>query len=389
MKTLNVIILLWVGFIESSIIHFEVFRREEKYSSFPYINLCFGYPLQCLRTVIDITSKNICLKTSDKSINGYDINSSKSKHIDTDFSYVYLWDVSLVGCTLFENVHPEYNEKMNILLIKASLSNDYNFDNLLGMQMKSTKKENDDYLYVEYLYKNKKIDKKIFVLTYDKLYIGGVPEFVSDKGIIKTCQCSKNYNLWNCQLLNVEIGNSLIGMELVDTMQILKFYTRRNGITATGEYGRIIHENLMKIHAFKTKCKQKERSVISDPIILECDSSILDDKEIPEIKLILMNGIKISIPKNKMFSCDKEESKCDFIISYAIRGLSWDIGNDVIENQVIIFDMENSEIGFVEMREGVTKIGESKKIRSLYITVIIIALVSSIVLVYGKKYRII
>lgn len=111
--------------------------------------MCYGQPQQCLNTVIDLFSKISCVSdyNVDQNPNSYQIEKSSTVVKTDQLNTLFFQDGSVTGREIKEQFLPDSTIKMTFLLIQWFTLEREQFDNLLGLQMKSFANETEQEVY--------------------------------------------------------------------------------------------------------------------------------------------------------------------------------------------------------------------------------------------------
>lgn len=376
---INAIILFFL-ILSINCIEFTILRTE-KYDQSPYINICFGNPPQCLDTVIDTTRSITCLlnsKSEPLNINGFDTDVNKEPFKKNSYSVIYFPDGTLRGYNnpmCYENTKDTFNV---ILIEEKDFPHGANFDNILGlMNVKPPKDDNTNRSFVNYLYRNNLISRRVFTMDRDKLIIG--PSYI--KRTSHTCKVFEVFREWNCIFKHIETSDGKLIFDNVGEAKnnVLKFCSRGKGIITPYKNGKQIIEHY-KGYRILLNCltiydkRDQEISRFVCPIF---DTSVL-----PGIKIYIDYEYFIDIPSSKLFYLNKD-NKLEFIIHPQYGNtVSWDIGDDILKYETISYDMDDMSLTFYG---GSIKATESRT-KKLYIFFIIINL-AGIFIIFSTYLR--
>ena len=382
MKFLLLILCILKRIEISSQYKYEI-KRDNNYFSHPYIKMCYGQPQQCLNTVIDLFSKISCVSdyNVDQNPNSYQIEKSSTVVKTEQLNTLFFQDGSVTGKEIKEQFLPDSTIKMTFLFIQWFTLEREQFDNLLGLQMKSFTNETEQEIYsvLEFLQKNKVITRKVFTLTPDYFYLGELPpEVKKNYNILKRCKSSQYYNAWNCPMMMLDTQDKKMSLKFDSTDTLVKFYTRKDGISAPKDYGLLIIDHYLGNQYLKDYCRKE--SVYQEARTMKCTKDIKQYiRYIDGLDFYISSEIILQVNNDVLFK-ENIEGGYDFILTaYDIS--YWEFGDDVIRKESMMFDMDNYEIGFIRMSHD-----NNGTLKKLMIFIFIIALLGIVVLI-ASFYR--
>ena len=265
-------------------------------------------------------------------------------------------------------------------LVAYNTSIHYSFDGILGLGCHYPPKQDgfgfdERFSFLNCLQFNKLIERRVFAhqylnRTYGKFYIDDIPDTIRD---YKKCQLSYSQELlykWYCELNKVSFEK---GKEFTVKSSIA-FDTGYIDIRAPPQEG----ENLLNeiISLSGNKCTIEETKINDNDIYkrLICDYNI-KISNIPNIHFTV-DDFDIILLNNDMFRLVQISNEYKFICKIVLdsRYTYWNIGEPLIKNYDMIFNADDSFIGF---KENVNLYGES------WLTVFILSIIFVALVIAG------
>lgn len=340
----------------------------------PSISICIGSPSQCVDVIID-TFANIGWISGLEVPSPHPFNEEKSttytKTSSDYFSYDYK-DFYILGKPSIDIL--KINEKIIsplpdfsfLLTLSPKKYPILSVDGIMGLSRNLKYKTVDSKALslMEYLYQKKIIDKRVFTFVNykhsdkGKLFIGELPGHFNITSSIK-CECllPRNPNdlgwldvYWNCNLIMINLlKNQDRAISFLLNYPIL-FQTGNNYIVLTDGQRHVL-QLLANSDALKgNNCVLEDNN---KELFIECD--LFNTKLIGDIAF-RMDSLNELVLKSEDFfiTSEKNNSRMESVIRVQRDASYMVIGNAILKNYDISFDMDNSMIYFQESREETT-----------------------------------
>ena len=321
-----------------------------------------------------IIGKEIKFKL-EQTFGDYYINLGNKYYIDTENFFIISSKIKSKQEIIKPNYNIEYketkyigqlieseisiNNKTNFRLKMISINNNGETEiNKLGLGYEGDSEENK-YSFINQLYEQKLITRKIFTLNLNKSFLefGYFPNYKEENINYGKCSLIKNIKYdnqyfpnrnWQCKFKGFFIGNKknkLIPIEEKYSIITLLSFKYHEKINIPLSLFRQLEENYFKKLLIQKKCVITNRF---DHLVFACN----DTKNIKNDIYLSFGNWAMKIPKERIFY--KQEIGC-FDINDYVSIFQFDIKNGdsliilntkIMEEFVILYDYENKEIGF-------------------------------------------
>lgn len=355
------------------------------------IEVCIGIPKQCFNLLYDtgmmytiIGDNSTKVSFTNKFVHTLSQSyRSKSQSLYT-FAYRYGQINAREVCDycVLDDKRPPYTFNF---LVAYNTTTTYNFDGILGLGHQYPIREegvafDERFSFMEYLKFNKVIKKKIFAheylnRTYGKFYFDEIPKSMGND--YHKCQAGFNIPFlykWYCDILSVSLSS---GKVINEIQSPVAFDTGYIDVRGPLQEGLALLNELLSISG--GRCSIEEITI--------------SDKDTMK-KLICQENVKISSFPNIQFNMNDNTNgqmvllTDDMFRLVEVNGMRkyvckvvldsrykyWNLGEPVLKNYDMIFDAEESYVGY---KENVNFYGESM------VTVIILALLLVGVIAFG------
>lgn len=344
--------------ISTQYLEYNIYRDENKFENNPYITLSIGFPPQKIEFVFDTTKTFVCIIDSslkEKSTSFFNHSLSKSIKPRSTSSAIIFNDGKISGKDYIDFINTDMSVPFTFLLMDEITTDKGGFDNFIGIKMIGDKKiaNYENRHLINILYDHKAIEQRMFALTPDKMYLGGIPEKIKKK-IKYSCKNTQGkVTDWNCFLLDIKIGNTSFISEGGIASHIApmgKFMTRKRGIYAPESFGLPILSYYLEYEIIKNNCKLiKSKNFLGTGNRIECsthsDLFLIDD--LPGLNISFQNGLSVFLPPEKLFFKNyKKPGTVNFVLEYWNDFDYFYFGNSVLEDLLVIFDMDTQTISF-------------------------------------------
>lgn len=221
---------------------------------------------------------------------------------------------------------------------------------VLGLSYKSF--NGLEYSFLNSLVKSGSISKKIFAMGNNKFHIGNYPTEVKQfSKNYHTCNLTMNEGLteelmdgWICDLTHFSIGKSTEFLEAEEIEGRVIFDSMLINIEAPEKFLGKIKSHYIDINYAQNNCSLVENT----KTYIVCQSR---PKELLDLNFII-GGYALIIPGENLFTAFKLENNPD--IEYYIFNVVftkqkhnvWRFGKLLLDEYLIVFDAENSQVGF-------------------------------------------
>lgn len=196
--------------------------------------------------------------------------------------------------------------------------------------------------FIDELYNQKVISKKQFsfskveIENKGTLYLGELPNNITEKKYKYTCEVNKKHSSWGCDLHDITIGKTKISIN-----EYASFSVELSSIISTSSFFNSLYENLFKKLILENKCKLEENDSKFRYYYCECDSI---EEGFPTFYFSFGEMI-IPIDGKELFN--KLSRYCFFNIkTYNIQQNEWIIGLSIIKKYISQFDYDKGTISF-------------------------------------------
>ena len=342
--------------------------------------MCLGVPEQCFNMIPDTSSYHLWLpsynSTGCRTCNHFNKTFSttfRSLNDTVKLSYE-TWKLS--GAEVSDNFeYKDKSVKLNWVLGYVLQFDEEGADGILGLAREYTTGDddlhsvNEKFSFLDALYNNKLIDKKVFSLKYHddedpnkgKLYLGKYSEEFSSLDKFSFCNVYKSdeynsrhplKNLWTCRLSYILIG----GNKLEDFKSHSHMVNKRAIFDTGSTYIQgpfSILPILKKAFENFKECKFDTDS-LSEIIMIYCKENF-DVSVVPSFSFIF-NGFGYTITSDKLFKdvIYNGEKSLLFRIRLNKNLDYWILGQSFLMNYHVLFDKERSIIGFNGDRKFIT-----------------------------------
>lgn len=354
------------------------------------IEVCIGIPKQCFNLLYDTGMMYTIIgdNSTRVSFTNKFIHSLSKSYRSTQSLYTFAYRYGQINarevcdyCVL-DDKRPPYTFNF---LVAYNTTTTYNFDGILGLGHQYPIREegvafDERFSFMEYLKFNKVIKKKIFAheylnRTYGKFYFDEIPKSMGND--YHKCQAGFNIPFlykWYCDILSVSLSS---GKVINEIQSPVAFDTGYIDVRGPLQEGLPLLNELLSISG--GRCNIEEITI--------------SDKDTMK-KLICQENVKISSFPNIQFNMNDNTNgqmvllTDDMFRLVEVNGVRkyvckvvldsrykyWNLGEPVLKNYDMIFDAEESYVGY---KENVNFYGESM------VTVIILALLLVGVIAFG------
>ena len=347
------------------------YEKPSKKLALPIINLNIGFPFQNFELIYSIGKHATWLyryKANNEKINQkyFDKKLSKTLSITNEHYEINYFTFG----TLCEKV-TDYISINNLTSIFTSFMlvyylspNSLFADGELGLARKYLGIYSDPYItknvsnysYIEGLYNENKIDKKIFAhkwITKNEgiLYIGEYPLLNKEISYYNfyTCKSTDKFGeinqYWNCYINGIKIGNKYINYSLNEEI----------GIFSTGEKFIFIPEERIDIINYIKNYSEwgKENCILDEWTAykeLHCNYKSFKYSYFPSI-YFNFNGYEIKLNPNDIFYYNDNNKYYRLLIVLTNKKNYWIFGSILTNKNNMIFNGENGTVTFFKMRK--------------------------------------
>ena len=373
--------------------------QSNKYkNNFYHINIFMGIPPQEFNLIIDtgsndfwvydIDCKECLFNNSFKKNNSITFqNTEKNKQLN-----YFSGTINGMICSDTLKLKDIILNNFHFLLVNESYIN-IRIDGIIGFNRK-----NENESFIEQLFNNKMIDKKIFVTDFynNKIYISEIPKYLIGNDNI-TINYNRNNNTkdWTIPIDNIIINNTIFHLNENDKNIIID--SGNNGLIIPFKYYEFFKENLFQQLLNKKICslEQISLSLLYLEFQIQCNNNILNEE------LFLLNNITFTIESNlfnisliSLFNKDEFTFNINFIQTILFE--KWIFGIQLLETHPIIFDKDNNNLIIYKRNIKIIndknkgKIERIIKISILILIFILILLIILIIcyLIYQNKHKI-
>lgn len=356
------------------------------------IEVCIGVPKQCFNLLYDTGMMYTIIGDNSTKVsftNKYVPSLSQSYRSKSQTLYTFAYRYGQINarevcdyCVLDEK-RPPYTFNF---LVAYNTTTTYNFDGILGLGHQYPMREegvafDERFSFMEYLKFNKVIKKKVFAheylnRTYGKFYFDEVPKSMGND--YHKCQAQFNIPFlykWYCDIISASLSSGKVFSEIQSPVA---FDTGYIDVRGPLQEGLVLLNELLSISG--GRCNIEEIKI--------------GEKDTMK-KLICQENVKISSFPNIQFNINSFKGNSQMVLltddmfrlvevngvrKYVCKVILdsrykyWNLGEPVLKNYDMIFDGEESFVGF---KENVNFYGESM------VTVIILAIVLVGVIAFG------
>ena len=350
---------------------------QKKYYNIIQTNFTLGTPNQKIPLSIMIKQYPIVItsKYSNLDISNLFDQKKSNSYKELKKNPLRSWELIYKECyfgndkfSIINNSKETKNEELNFLL-GTEMGNKLN--GLLGLSIKSTRDDLNEYGFLLQLKQKKLIESKIFYFEFDlknnnkgELIIGKYPHEINSKKYkeIDFLKIS-SYNPIYIDEFSFNFNSIYYGDQLIQEMGITYLEIEKNFIQASESFGNIITKNFFSKFVEEGLCKEIQLEVVFYSYI--CDKNI-NLKEFKEIKFNLKNvNFTFSLNSKDLFY--EMDNKLYFLIYYTkINGNTWSFGKIFFNKYFLVFDSEKKLIGFYK------KINEEGIFLKIFLTILCI-----------------
>jgi hypothetical protein len=318
---------------------------------YPRVSLCV-YRTECQDAEFTNIRLEIRMNKTDKTASSYSI-SKKSADIFVGYSFpIATTNLSLQNSTSIQGLENEiFIDDFSFLL------STYNrFECQIGLKPPRYYPQSK-YSIVHHLYSKNLISKLQFSQDHENyLYLGGLPENYNKK--FKFCQI--NSDSWVCLAQFAGFGNinkDNYSKKLFSSNETVEFDTEWRGATLPKRYYDQVKNYLEKKTNHRCVIQGTTKSLMKCLVSVSYDSDEISSYSYPDLDdfHIIINGFKLSFPMNDLFvegSCEKYNlrNKCIEmwleLQDFNFLNDKFTIGYNIMKHNHIIYDFENTRIGF-------------------------------------------
>ncbi len=267
-------------------------------------------------------------------------------------------------------------ENFNFLL-GTEMGNKIN--GLLGLSLKSTRKDLDEYGFIYQLKQKKLIESSVFFIQFDsknnnkgELIIGKYPHEINSKKFKESDFLTvSSYIPSYIDEFDFNFNSIYYGDQLVQNMGITYLEIEKNFIQASESFGNIITNNFFSKYVEQGICKEINLEVVFYTYICEKKINL---KEFKELKFTL-NNVNFTFSLNAKDLFYEMDNNLYFLIYYTkINGNTWSFGKIFFTKYFLVFDSDKEIIGFYK------KINEGSIIGTILIILFVIGFLVLIIL---------
>ena len=270
--------------------------------------------------------------------------------------------------SIINNSKETKNEELNFLL-GTEMGNKLN--GLLGLSIKSTRDDLNEYGFLLQLKQKKLIESKIFYFEFDlknnnkgELIIGKYPHEINSKKYKEIDFLTiSSYNPIYIDEFSFNFNSIYYGDQLIQEMGITYLEIEKNFIQASESFGNIITNNFFSKYVEQGICKEINLEVVFYTYICEKKINL---KEFKELKFTL-NNVNFTFSLNAKDLFYEMDNNLYFLIYYTkINGNTWSFGKIFFNKYFLVFDSEKKLIGFYK------KINEEGIFLKIFLTILCI-----------------
>jgi len=380
--SLQIIVLPFKKIIPSEINETNFYSEYSK--NIIYSNIKIGSPKKEIKSQIKMSQYSLCIRNN--SIYDYNTSSTYKKNGNKFSIYNLDYTDSVTSNETF--IIGKENKVLNDIKFMLTERSKYDLDGILGLRIH----ENDYRTYghglITQLKSRKLINKEVFFFNYaqDKnegeLIIGDYPHYLEQ---FKDTYSEKQFKTTGIYIPSTDLYydihiRSLFWEEKeIETMIIAKIEIEEGFIKGSKLFDDACYK-FFEPHIKNNKCERK--NINKDYSTYICDeNSELDISTFPEIKFYnSQTDLNITLTYEDLFI--KKNYKIYFMIIFHKEGNNqvWSLGNIIIKNNMIAFDMDKRIIGFYGKKN--TEDDDDKKKKHINYTkyIIIISVAGFIIL---------
>ena len=356
---------------------------QKKYYNNIQTNINLGTPLQTIPLSIMIKQYPIVITSKYSNLDITNLFDQNKSHSYTELKKNPLrsWESIYKECyfgndnfSIINNSKDTKSEKFNFLL-GMEMGNKLN--GLLGLSLKSTREDLNEYGFIYQLKQKKLIESNVFFFQFDlknnnkgELIIGKYPHEINSKKYNETDFLTvSSYIPSFIDEFDFNFNSIYYGDQLIQEMGITYLEIEKNFIQASESFGTIITNNFFSKYVEQGLCKEINLEVVFYSYI--CDKKI-NLKEFKDLKFNLKRvNFTFTLNANELFY--EMDNHLYFLIYYTkINGNTWSFGKIFFSKYSLVFDSEKKIIGFYK------KINEE----SMGIFLIILCVVGVLVLIF-------
>lgn len=360
----------------------------------PTLDLCVGTPIQCFNVAVSNDFSHHYLPNADlplKTPKAFNKNSSSTLVDQRGIVYTSYQNNFIKGeyykdLFYFPNSNNLQLEMEFVLYDPPGYYIEDNFDGFFGFKkQKENDIENTIWNILEYMHNNKQIESPLIGVTYNKqggyLYIG--EEF--NQGNYTKCNSSQFGSLWSCSMSSIQMMNYSYSFPF-----LVLFNSIYQVITGPKKQVVFIYDTIMKLYP--------DTCYIHNDLsqsLLVCDLN-LDINRIPDIRFYLPTGKAFIIQAKNVFEkiiIDSKEKYISTIICNNIGQINWAIGVPGFMDNMLIFNNNDSTIGFYQIEQNSNhnnSLDNSKSsyapIRSMYCLIMLLCSSGILLDLFNKTY---
>jgi hypothetical protein len=278
--------------------------------------------------------------------------------------------------SIINNSKDTKSEKFNFLL-GMEMGNKLN--GLLGLSLKSTREDLNEYGFIYQLKQKKLIESSVFFIQFDsknnnkgELIIGKYPHEINSKKFKESDFLTvSSYIPSYIDEFDFNFNSIYYGDQLVQNMGITYLEIEKNFIQASESFGSIITNNFFSKYVEQGLCKEINLEVVFYTYICEKKINL---KEFKELKFTL-NNVNFTFSLNAKDLFYEMDNNLYFLIYYTKKnGNTWSFGKIFFTKYFLVFDSDKEIIGFYK------KINEGSIIGTILIILFVIGFLVLIIL---------
>ena len=370
-------------------------HKQNSYNiSFPYpyptINICVGSPQeQCVDVLIDtLYVVDWIGDINSNTLHKFNGNQSKTFYVESTHPSAYsFYQNNLIGNQardiLYINKKPVSKEPNYAFYdIFSRFNEDLNIDGIIGLSRQKKfkgKKDSNFYTFLEHIFQQKKINKRIFSISYEDmfdkegtLYIGELPDYFDINRAMQLNVLNDNtINSWVSQYWGAYLShirfNTTEGQKIYDIRVAGVIKTGKAFISFPSKYEEIIKKIYSQAKSLSKGCEIRE---INSETYLSCE--IFDVSKLSPIFFTFENGNNLILaPQNQFVLSEGNSSRIESVIRKSDTGEQIIIGNALLQNYNIAFDLDQEKMYFLNRNEVITKHNLMRNNKKTIISIII------------------
>lgn len=345
------------------------------------IDICIGIPHQCFKLLYDTGIMYMIVGDSVKAAKFSNaFNSSVSQTIRTEkvnlVSLTYRTGIlkarEVIDYVYINDINPSYCFHF---LLGYETSMIYSFDGILGLgRLYPERNQGNDFdrrfSFIDYLYDNKLIKRKVFGheyinRTYGKFYIDEIPHSLGDNYFRCVNEPFIPFLLkWHCEMRSLSLST---GENFTEINSPVAFDTGFVDVRGPKREGKVIFQNFLNISG--VECHIEEKGFYQKFI---CNPDF-DLRKLPHLYFNL-KGMQLTFFNEDMFRLIERRNR-KFLLSKIILDVYqeyWQIGEPVLKNYNMVFDYDNNIVGIVS---NINYEGDS------WVFVILLSLILTIIII--------